>query len=485
MEHVPAQRAAEHVEWLAALCQVQGDGEPLSANPHLVTLLSVASRLPAHPAFELLNRLRRVHSRDRMVKQVVNDAYGAPAARGELWRALDSLVARGEDLLGRGPHAVVHQALGDVRRRAAELAGELDPAADLADVTGEHVPLRVVLAPSVFLPPPQAGRHGVLVRHQGEWIAHLHFGFPLQQPPANYSIGRPWLLGGAWHYAVHLYLERDWPEIARRIAVEHEELAVAVTAAMAARGQHEARPFEELLRSHVNVAFKCLLSRRLGVPDAVQRLFARARGLVLFPWFEEWLLTSGVEGSALAAHIRALPDALHGVQSRWEHLARTGGGVPPTINLALVSTSARQASLVVPDEWPDGAVSAAVAGWRLLPLPVRRYSEWMRTRTDEPRPVIALGEPERNPLVHRVLQQRGLDLAAIRASDPAIIALSAAGFEEAAWCLAVAARYPETLAALRMEMALKQTHAYVIYDRGNVVDVGRIALDDVTQAGPA
>jgi hypothetical protein len=214
----------------------------------------------------------------------------------------------------------------------------------------------------------------------------------------------------------------------------------------------------------------------------VHRAFARARGLVLFPWFEEWLQDSCAEGAALAAHIATLPEALASERSRWENLARSGAGAPAAVNLALISPETRRACLVVPDEWSEEDAAAAVAGWRLLPLPRIRYGEWIRARTDEADPVIAFGEPERNPLVRRVLDQRGLSLETLDAADPAIIALSLPGFEGASWCVAVAVTRPETAAALRMEMALKQTSWYVSFDGGSVVGSGRVALD---QLGPA
>lgn len=477
-------RAVECVEWLAALWELTEAGESRCANPHLLTLLMFTPRLRAHAALKCVVRQRRERSRDHLIKDVVGIAYGEGARRPELHDALQALVGEAEDLLGTGPYRLIQQARAEARQRVEDLAGALDPAADLAEVTGERLPLRVVLAPSVFLPPPQAGRHGVLVRRDDGWVAHLHFGFPLRQDPRQFSIGRPWLLGGAWHYAIHLYLERCWPDVARRLA-ENSELAEAVTAALGRPSQgREGRPWLDSLRMHVNVALKCFMARRLGLPDGVHRAFAKACGLVLFPWVEAWLLGNAKAGADLASHIATLPDALAAARPQWEGLARAGGGVPPTVNLALISPSMRRARLVVPDEWSEAAAAAAVAGWRLLPLPLVRYGEWLRTRTADADPVVAFGEPERNPLVRRVLEQRGLSLAAGEAPDRAIIALSLPGFEEAAWCVAVAVTRPETAAALRMELALRQTSSYMIFDGGIVVSAGRVRLDQLAPAVP-
>ncbi|MFY9822009.1 MAG: hypothetical protein WAM82_11555 [Thermoanaerobaculia bacterium] len=472
-------KAAECVEWLAALWELTEKGESRSANPHLMTLLRFTPQVGAHPALDLVARLRRTQSRDRLIKAVVGAAYGEANDCRELYESLQDLATQSEKLLGAGPHQLIQRARAEALQRITDLAGELDPAADLAEITGEKLPLRVVVIPSIFLPQPQAGRHGVVIERSGEWVVHLCFGVPLRRAPQQFDINRPWLLGGAWHYAIHLYLEGLWPPVARRLAASRE-LAEAVSHAMGSPLNGEGTRWTDILREHVNVAFKCLLSRRLGLPDGLHRAFARAQGLVLFPWFEEWLQDSGGEGAALAAHISRLPEALAAARPRWEGIARAAAGPPPAVNLALISPSARSACLVVPDEWSEEAATAAVAGWRLWPLPLVRYEEWVRTRTGGAGAVIAFGEPERNPLVRRVLEQRGLTLAAGGAADPAIIALSSPGFEEAGWCLAVAVTRPEAAAALRIEMALDQTSSYVIFDRGVLVSADRVALDQLS-----
>lgn len=468
--------AAENVEWLAALWELSEGKESQCANPHLLTLLRLSPRVSAHPALACVSRLRRVESRDRLIKTLVSAAYGE-TAHPELQGPLQAFAAEAERMLGAGFYGLIQQARAEAKQRVEEIAGELNPAADLAAVTGERLPLRVVLMPSVFLPPPQSGRHGALVRQPEGWVAHLGFGFPLRQDPERFNINRIWLLGGGWHYAIHLYLERYWPPIEQRLA-ENRELAEAVSRVLGPPQDYRGAPWTDVLRLHVNVALKGLLSQRFGLPDVLHRAFARASGLTLFPWFEEWLRGSGAEGAALAAHISTLPEALAAERPRWESLARTEAAAPPTVNLALLSPNARRACLVVPDEWSEEAATAAVAGWRLLPLPLLRYGEWVRTRSQDGNPVIAFGEPERNPLVRRVLAQRGLSLDTLEATDPAIIALSSPDPEEA-WRIAVAVKRPETAAALRMEMALNETSRYICLQRGMVVDASRVTLDEL------
>jgi hypothetical protein len=438
---------------------------------------------------------RRRTSRDQLIKAIVRDTYGEPTSASELRMALEGLAAGSHDIVGAGTCQVVAEARAEAQRRVEAIAGRLDPAADLAAVTGEHVQLQILVAPSVFLPPPQSGRHGVLLRRADHWVAHLHFGFPLKRDVDAFDISRPWLLGGAWHYAIDIYLQRHWPRIAERLA-DRPDLAEAVSAASqsaiessrgdegAARGgaAREEWSWIGALRAHVGVAFKCLLSKQQGLPDGIHRAFARAAGLSLFPWFEAWLIDAASGGRPLDTVLQTLPEALTQDRPAWESLGRAAG-LPPTVNLALISPAARRASLVVPDDWSEDDATAAVAGWRLLPLPVVRLGEWLRA-SNGATPVIAFGDPAENPLVRRVLAQRGLALEALDATRPAIIALSAPGFEGAPWCIAVAVERPETAATLHMEMALKQTCSYVLLDGPVVIGAQQVALSDLAPPGP-
>jgi hypothetical protein len=477
------QKATDAVEWLAALWELTGQPPSRSANPHILTLLQWTPRLSRHVGFDAVATARRTESRDRVIKSVVNAAYGDTTwPLSPCVAPLEQFLADVQDLLGPGPYAVIQQTRTEAQRRVEALAGDLDPARDLAQLTGEHVPLRVVLAPSVFLPPPQAGRHGVLVQRPDVSVAHLHFGFPLRYDPHQFSVNRSWLLGGAWHYAIQLYLDRHWPPIARRLAAR-EDLGAAVRAVMAAvpgrskmprREAGEQRPWTDILATHLNLAMKCVLSHQLGLPDGVHRTLAKVQGFALFPWVEAWLWDGVGQKADFAAFLSTLPEALDAGRAQWERLAAVAAVAPVTVNFTLASLSARSATLVVPDEWTDEAAAAAVAGWGVLTLPLKRYGDWIRTRSGDSSPVIAFGEPDRNVLVRRVLDQRRLSMAALNSRDAAIVALSMPGFAEADWCIAVAVTRPETAAALRVEMVLNRTNPYIVFDRGVVIDAGEI-----------
>jgi hypothetical protein len=467
--------AADCVEWLAAFWELQTGGKSQSANPQLLTLLRFTPGLVKHPASECVAHLSRSHPRDRLIKDLVGAVYGETPEHPELWEALRSFVAQPERLVGSGFYGLIRESRAEALEKARELAGELNPAADLERVTGERPQLRIVLAPSVFLPPPQAGRHGALVQRPEGWIAFLMFGLPLRRNLEQLQISRPWLLGGAWHYAIEIYLRRYWPVITEQLT-HNRDLEEAVSRAMGTSETASNRPWTDVLKLHLNVALKCLLSRQLGVPDIVHRAFAKVTGLRLFPWFQEWLLDSGAEGAAFTKHLLTLPAAMAAQRSRWESIASYATSSPSAINLALLSNSARRASMVVPDDWPEDVATAAVAGWRLLRAPVFRYSEWLREHSDEAVPVVAFGEPGSNPLVDRVLEQRGLVFDSIEPQASSIVAISPPVSDEASWCIAVAAR-PESAARLRIETALAQTSTYFTADGIVVVDREQASLD--------
>jgi hypothetical protein len=143
--------ACENVEWLAALWELTEVRESRTANPKLLTVLRCTSRLPFHPAVDAVVRARRLHSRDKLIKLVVRDTYGESTSPPDLRAALTRLRAERDDLLGRVPSRLIDDARRRAVRRVEVMAGRLDPAADMAALTGEYVPLRVALAPSVFL----------------------------------------------------------------------------------------------------------------------------------------------------------------------------------------------------------------------------------------------------------------------------------------------------------------------------------------------
>lgn len=468
--------AVDSVEWLAALWELTEGSHSRSANPGLIRLLRFTHQWSAHPALVMLASERSQKSRDQLIKDIIRGTYGEQTDSAELWVAIKGLTTQARDLIGAGPYEVVAQARAEAQRRVDAIAGQIDPVTDLAEVTGEQIPLQVVLAPSVFLPPPQAGRHGALVRQDDHWVAFLHFGFPLAGDVEEFNINRTWLLGGAWHYAIDIYLQRHWPPIAARLAAL-PELAEAVSTALASSRGRDASSWIGALRAHISVAFKCLLSRRQGLPDGIHRAFARAAGLSLFPWFEAWLVDAASTGRPLDTLLQTLPEAMLQDRPAWESVGYASS-LPPTVNLALISPEARRATMVVPDDWSDAAVDAAVAGWRLLSLPVLRHRDWLRESTGETA-VIAFGAPARNPLVSRVLTQQSLTLEALEATRPAIIALSTDGFEGAPWCIAVAVQSPETAATLHMEIALKQTSSYVLLDGPVVIGARRVAIADL------
>jgi hypothetical protein len=479
MEADLTHHATEAVEWLAALWELTGPMPSRSANPHLVALLRDVPAVLAHPALAEVARVRESTGRDALIKSVVRGVYDRTAPIG-LDAALAAFVAEVEGLLGPTRHAAIAEARAAAQQAAAALAGPLDPAGDVARLTGERVALRAVLAPSVFLPPPGAGRHSVLVRRpDGSFVAHLHFGFPLLSDPRQVALNRTWLLGGAWHYAIQLALDRHWPAIAARLTDRpdlRESLHAVIAAANADRPFQtgpDGRPWTDALAAHLNIAIKCVMAQRLGLPDYVHRDAAIGQGCVLSPWLEAWLLDGLDTPATFAAHLATLPDALAAGRADWERLAAAATMRSTTcLGGVLGSPEARCATIVLPDEWSAAAADAAALPWHPLSLPTARYSDWRRTAAHGTRPVIAIGEPARHPLVRRVLDQRGLRLSDVRAPAPAIVALSLPDFPDAPWCIAVAVTHPETAADLRADMVSRRINPYIVLGAGLVIDTG-------------
>jgi hypothetical protein len=479
MEADLTRHAIDVVEWFAALWELTDPAHSRSANAHLVDLLREVPAVLEHPANVAVARVRESSGRDTLIKSIVRRIYDQTAPT-DLDAALERFVAAIEQCLGRDRYGAIAQARREAQRAAAAMAGPLDPAADVARVTGEHVRLRAVLAPSVFLPPPGSGRHGVLVsRPNGEFVAHLHFGFPLRGDPRLVALNRTWLLGGAWHYAIQLALDRHWPAVAARLDDRsdlRESLRAIVEAARAdlpfSIGP-DGRPWTLALAAHLNVAIKCVMAQRLGLPDYVHRDAAVGQGCVLSPWFEGWLLDGLDRHATLGGLLPTLPEALAAGRADWERMAAAAATRATTCLAGVLgSPDARRAIIVLPDEWSPKAAEAAARPWSALSLPMARDSEWRQTHTDRMRPVIAIGDPARHPLVGRVLDQHGLNLSQVDAAIPTIVALSLPGLPDAPWCIAVAVTHSETAANLPMAMLSRRINAYVVLDAGVVIETG-------------
>jgi hypothetical protein len=378
----------------------------------------------------------------------------------------------GSDLFG-----LICEARDEARVRVEVLAGRLDPVGDVAAITREPITMRVVIAPSLFLPPPQAGRHGVMLDDGSGAVAHLHFGFPLERDPREYNITRAWLMGGAWHYAFRLYTDRYWPAIAQRLAA-CTDLAEALSPLVDddAPGGRTARGESRWigwLEHHLHLALKGALYRERGESDEELRTLVELRGYTLAPWFDAWMTRGLSRKIPLADVLATLPDALRNERSEWEALARAAAPAPPTINLALASRSARRAVLVFPDEWPEPAVQAAAARWSTGRMPRARCSDWLPTGGLRGVPVIAFGEPTNNALVRRVLEQRGLPWPSCPSDSAALIALSTAPASDAPWCIAVAVSRPETAAMLSAGALHDRFNTYVLFDGGVVIGDNR------------
>jgi hypothetical protein len=479
----PQQAALNAVEWLAALWDLCEPGPSRAANAHLAVLVRVGD-LRRHDACAWLDRERRVSSRDRLVKRVVSAAYGQ-TDHADIPASFHQLCAEIKQALGSDLFGLICEARDEARARVEALAGPLDPVGDVAAITGQTIPMRVVIAPSVFLPPPQAGRHGVMLHHRSGPIAHLHFGFPLEQDPRQYNITSAWLMGGCWHYAFRLYTNQHWPAIAERLAA-CTDLAEAVSrlvddASPAGRVAPGEPRWIGWLEQHMHLALKGLLYRQRGESDEELRTLAGLRGYTLAPWFEAWMTRGLSRKLALADVLVTLPDALRNERSDWEALARAPAPAPPTINFALASRSARRAVLVFPDDWPEPAVRAAAAGWGTGPMPVARCSDWLPTGESDGGPVIAFGEPANNALVRTVLEQRALAWPPCPSDRAALVAVSTDPVADAQWCIAVAVSRPETAAMLRADAFRDRFNTYVILDGGVVIGDNRPPEDFETQ----
>jgi hypothetical protein len=469
-------RAARLVEWVSLLWWMVEPGEMRPANPPLAAL--AASWIAPHSdiALGLLQLVRGATNRDRIIKQVVSRVHGLHVGHdaGLMDQVIAALVNELEKLdeimLGRF-HEDMGAQIEVIRRRTRTLAEGLDPIRDVAAITREPCSLDVEVAPCLFLPPPQDGRHGVFLPLPEGHVVHLYFGFPLEDDLLRYGIDRQFLCSGAWHYALNSYLGSAWPPVAEALTSMHEvERAFADTLRADRR-----RPWPGAVEEHLKLAFRSHLTERMGGPRRHFRLLAQAFAATYFDWFVEWVDRSLRSERTLREELADLPRALAGALEDGS-LTSASSAIPEAINLTII-TQSRDAlpNAVVPDSWDDALVARVKEGWRALSVPVLRHAAWAESPEARSAPVIAFGHPDDNPLVGMVLERRGMSVPDDGERTLLALLCADAAPRPAPWALAVASRRPESAAALTLEIAVRLTCSYAVLEGEAVV-----AADGIT-----
>jgi hypothetical protein len=467
-------RSTRNVEWLSVLCWMLDGAEATPANPSEAA--SAAEWVEPHGklALGLLKLLRNLHSRDRLIKEVVSAAHGLDGtASSELEReALAALVdelGRIDNLLGwrlRGEE--LGRSFEKLRTKFNPFVVGLDPAGDIAAITREPCPLSIAVAPCMFVPPPQEGRHGVMLPLAESPVVQLYFGFPLHNDPVRYGIDRQFLCSGAWHYGLSAFLRNCWPAVAN---VLQRMEAIEDVFAGSLRPDRK-RPWPAAVEEHLKLALRSHLAERSGGRRRHFEILAEAFSLPHFSWFAQWIEDGFRSEQSLRDQLRDLPRAL-AEAVRDGALARRACKAPDAINLTLIAQSRNALHVVVPDEWDDGLLALARKSWRALAAPVLRQSEWRVRDGSGTSPAIALGAPDNNALVSTVLERRAMHLPP--EDDAILLALLPSSKDQEGWYIAVASKRAELAAAVTLEAAVRLTCSYAIL-RGQRV----IAADGVT-----
>ncbi|MCJ2188481.1 hypothetical protein [Novosphingobium beihaiensis] len=449
------ERVAERVELMALLWQVLDGDTAYCANPRLLMVTKIVPELLEDSATTQLAALRETQGRDSIIKGLTADVHGSGAdpAVHELAEALDSLSDRWDGLL-QALAIPLHKAYRDMCQRAGQLVEGFDPAGDLQSLTGERDALTVAILPSLFLPPPQNGRHSSLVvSPDGAATGYLFYGFPLDNDPARFGINSSWLLGGAWHYAVTRFIERRWPALGKALQAD-PGLEAALTAALAAHRAQVAWP--QCIAEHLTIALKCALCRQAGLADLIHRIFAKAQGAAFFDWFAEWTTELARDPESFVREFERLPEILAARQGELIETADATRSGPASINFALSSRQDRV--LVVPDHWSEELSERIRRRWSLVSRAFERESTWRERSGPQDVCVIAFGQAGRDRLIDSLLDARGLTLDRSDDGGDVLVSLSPPDRALKPWQLAVAVHDPEVAGNFAAEHVMGLFH---------------------------
>jgi hypothetical protein len=470
----PSQLAAERVELMALLWQLLDGEAAYCANPRLLTAMRFLPELSAVPAARQLRDLRQTKSRDRLIKGLVSAAHRVPAPLdvANFAGALDDLSDEWDGRL-EGLAAPLTAAYAQMRKQAAPLAEGLNPAADVAAITGERDPLEVVVLPSLFLPPPQNGRHSVLIDAARDGaVAYLHFGFPLNDDFSQFGISHYWLLGGAWHYSVERFIRRHWFTIAADLEAR-SDLKAVLTAALA--DHREAVAWPQIVAEHVNIAMKCLLCQSVRMPDMVHHAFARTQGMAFFGWFKNWMVELGCHPQTFVMEFRRLAQEMDARKDELVAVAAATPSGPASINFALASRQHRRV-IVLPDHWDDALRERIGRRWSLISDTLLRESEWRGAFDRAATSAIAFGQVGRDVTVDELLARRGLSLGQSREGGELLVSLSPPKRARKPWQIAIGVHDPEVAGNFSADHAMGLFHSTARFVGNRFVEGDGMAL---------
>lgn len=461
-----AELCAERVELMALLWQMLDGDAAYCANPRLLMVTKLLPELLDDPAARLLAILRETYDRDRVVKLLTSDAHGTgndPAGQ-TFASALDALSNRWDSLL-QGLAAPLTQAYCTMRDRAERLTEGLDPVGDMHRLTGERDPLTMVFSPSLFLPPPQNGRHSSLVTSgDGNSTAYLFYGFPLDSDPARFGINPHWLRGGAWHYPVTRFVERHWQSISATLTND-KMLGTALTAAM--EDHRDKVMWPGCIAEHLVLALKCALCRESGLPDLVHRDFARTQGAAFFDWFVTWMMCIVQDPPRFVAEFERLPKTLAARQQELIDAAAAMQSGASSINFAMASRQPRV--IVVPDHWDDALREKIRRRWSLVARTIIAESDWRQRVGGEAECVIAFGEVGSDKLIDDLLQTIEDDPETIGSGHDLVVALMPHHRAKNPWQLAIGVRDSELAGSLAAEHVMRSFQRTVRFSRDDVI----------------
>lgn len=438
----------DQVELLAAVCALSpaADAGEVAANPWLRPALGALARREDHLAFSLVRRFLKVMPRDMLIKGLVHALAGSPEAMPH-----GQMLARALADLAKQALPDLQRELAGVRRQmvatATPLLQRLDPVGEIAETCREPLPIRLCVSPSLFLPLPQEGRHGVMLpRAGGEFNLFMFFGLPLERGLAEVGITRAWLRRGGWFYAIRLFLAR------------HEARYADVLRAVGQEGEIAT------FRNHLAIALRWGPWRREGLSQGAFELLAEAQGLRLSPWFVEAVDRYLAGSEPLADHLPAMARSyVAALPSLREMAARPMPAPPPIISCCLLPLWASGAKLVAPEPWLQ-------PGHPDLPL-LQRTSQGLHLRLDshwDGGSGILCGSVD-HPAIKPVLDAHRITAAGRRiqwgkgtwAGDS--LTLYALETDGADWRLVITGPNPESMARPRLSQLMLLPYSAALY----------------------
>lgn len=399
-----AEEIVRRVDWFSLLWAVADDSTDC-ANPALLAQVVQRISLIYTPAALLIKAFTSSMGRGDLIARIVpkESIYRAPA---EGMNEASSQATTSPEDTPEDEFSFLWDLLGDVERangdvlrdlitsaqeialaRCEAMIAEFAPKQKLEDLLAwkpstspgawaardPALNLDFVLHPSLWLPPPQDGRHSLVRRVAGRTIIFLFFGLQLDVSPEASNVSPAFLRDGLWVLGLRAYISECCPWLQARGT--HASVLLPPPGVNFFEVQRRFRDWPELVLRHLSIVLQARLLSTIGGSLDDVRAMALAQGYWLYDWFDGFIAARPLD-MPLSNWLQHLPCALEAdgkmLVQQWAPQPLSSMAISVLFVEALQRGNVR---ITLPDGLPDQVIRDFRRRWQNTPTTITHAAD--------------------------------------------------------------------------------------------------------------